>query len=380
MNSWNGIGPAARESRRAGFRQRRHGCVPALRSAQEHLHQVIVQAIVEIALQGPGELRVIDVARMDAARNTCAVPGRDSSARSPARSSRSARARRSPSARARSGASSACTFLRAAVSPRTYASVKSNSMSLPDTDPRQTQLGSGRMHFASRRWWCSEMPMRELVEHMLGVTGKDEARVRELLLRGTLVSGASRFRWTGMGRRRRRALRTCWRPFPIPIRRVRSRPSGACAPFCAAGGSPSRSRARPACASRSCAAEHVLEAADGSGVQAGDAAVSDVLLQGPRRHLPGSSGFHGGPASAGRCGADHVHGPARSCPAGGIHLDGAIRGALKWRTHSACRVGTPADARSGQTSKFVGRTPRSARDALVPPRPRTEPAGKPASL
>jgi hypothetical protein len=42
-----------------------------------------------------------------------------------------------------------------------------------------------------------EMPLRELVEYMLGVTGKDEARVRELLLRGTLVSGASRFRWTG---------------------------------------------------------------------------------------------------------------------------------------------------------------------------------------
>ncbi len=43
-----------------------------------------------------------------------------------------------------------------------------------------------------------EMPVRDLVEHMLGVTGKDEARVRDLLLRGTLVSGASRFRWTGL--------------------------------------------------------------------------------------------------------------------------------------------------------------------------------------
>ena len=42
-----------------------------------------------------------------------------------------------------------------------------------------------------------ELPLRELVGHMLGVTGKDEARIRELLLRGTLVSGASRFRWTG---------------------------------------------------------------------------------------------------------------------------------------------------------------------------------------
>src|SRR5205807_2030704 len=42
-----------------------------------------------------------------------------------------------------------------------------------------------------------ELPVRELVEHMLGVTGKDESRIRELLLRGTVVSGASRFRWAG---------------------------------------------------------------------------------------------------------------------------------------------------------------------------------------
>ena len=42
-----------------------------------------------------------------------------------------------------------------------------------------------------------ELPLRELVEQMLGVAGKDEGRIRELLRRGTLVSGASRFRWTG---------------------------------------------------------------------------------------------------------------------------------------------------------------------------------------
>ena len=42
-----------------------------------------------------------------------------------------------------------------------------------------------------------DLAVRELVEHMLGITGKDEARIRELLLRGTLVTGASRFRWTG---------------------------------------------------------------------------------------------------------------------------------------------------------------------------------------
>lgn len=42
-----------------------------------------------------------------------------------------------------------------------------------------------------------DMPLRELIELMLGVTGKDHARIHGLLLRGTLVSGASRFRWTG---------------------------------------------------------------------------------------------------------------------------------------------------------------------------------------
>jgi hypothetical protein len=42
-----------------------------------------------------------------------------------------------------------------------------------------------------------ELPVRELIEHILGVAGKDEARIREILLRGTMVSGASRFRWAG---------------------------------------------------------------------------------------------------------------------------------------------------------------------------------------
>lgn len=42
-----------------------------------------------------------------------------------------------------------------------------------------------------------DLPIRELLEHMLGVTGKDEPRIREFLKRGSLVSGASRFRWAG---------------------------------------------------------------------------------------------------------------------------------------------------------------------------------------
>jgi hypothetical protein len=42
-----------------------------------------------------------------------------------------------------------------------------------------------------------ELPVRELVEHVLGLAGKDEPRIREILLRGTLIVGASRFRWAG---------------------------------------------------------------------------------------------------------------------------------------------------------------------------------------
>jgi hypothetical protein len=42
-----------------------------------------------------------------------------------------------------------------------------------------------------------QMPLRQLVEQMLALTGKDLARIRDLLLRGTLVSGASRYRWSG---------------------------------------------------------------------------------------------------------------------------------------------------------------------------------------
>ena len=77
-----------------------------------------------------------------------------------------------------------------------------------------------------------EIGTRELVEYMLGLTGKDEARVRELLLRGTLVSGASRFRWrkgaTQSTRRswtgalctlRAGSMGSCWPPYAETLRR-----------------------------------------------------------------------------------------------------------------------------------------------------------------
>ncbi len=43
-----------------------------------------------------------------------------------------------------------------------------------------------------------DMPLRELVEEMLPLLGKDERRISEALGRGTLVSGGSRFRWTAI--------------------------------------------------------------------------------------------------------------------------------------------------------------------------------------
>ena len=43
-----------------------------------------------------------------------------------------------------------------------------------------------------------EIAVRDLVELILATTGKDAARIADLLRRGSLVSGASRFRWTGV--------------------------------------------------------------------------------------------------------------------------------------------------------------------------------------
>jgi hypothetical protein len=60
-----------------------------------------------------------------------------------------------------------------------------------------------------------ELPVRELIENVLGLAGKDEVRIREILLRGTLVSGASRFRWEGF-RTDAEDLREALAAFPDP--------------------------------------------------------------------------------------------------------------------------------------------------------------------
>ena len=40
-----------------------------------------------------------------------------------------------------------------------------------------------------------EMPFRELLEHVVGSAGTDALHVRDILKRGSLVSGGTRFRW-----------------------------------------------------------------------------------------------------------------------------------------------------------------------------------------
>ncbi len=42
-----------------------------------------------------------------------------------------------------------------------------------------------------------DIPIRELIEMALVSVGRDAARIRDTLKRGTLLSGASRLRWTG---------------------------------------------------------------------------------------------------------------------------------------------------------------------------------------
>ena len=43
-----------------------------------------------------------------------------------------------------------------------------------------------------------ELPLAELVERILAMTGKDVARIRQILSRGSFVSGSSRYRWPAL--------------------------------------------------------------------------------------------------------------------------------------------------------------------------------------
>jgi len=90
-----------------------------------------------------------------------------------------------------------------------------------------------------------EMAVRELVEHVLGVTGKDEARIRDLLMRGTLVSGATRFRWAGW-EVESDALRELIATFPDP-EPSRAFAAAACARAILRGGRTAIDMTREAC-------------------------------------------------------------------------------------------------------------------------------------
>jgi hypothetical protein len=59
------------------------------------------------------------------------------------------------------------------------------------------------------------MTLAELVGEILVVAGKNEERVRDLLLRGTLVSGGSRFRWDGW-EADPQMIRRCLESYPDP--------------------------------------------------------------------------------------------------------------------------------------------------------------------
>jgi hypothetical protein len=60
-----------------------------------------------------------------------------------------------------------------------------------------------------------DLPIRDLIEHMLAITGKDELRICEFLKRGSMLSGASRFRWVGW-EVEREPLRELLATFPDP--------------------------------------------------------------------------------------------------------------------------------------------------------------------
>lgn len=70
-------------------------------------------------------------------------------------------------------------------------------MALPDSIP--VKISSEAAGYVSLTAVVTrQMPVRELIETMMAVTGPDHERIRDLLRRGSIVSGASRFRWSGL--------------------------------------------------------------------------------------------------------------------------------------------------------------------------------------
>ena len=70
-------------------------------------------------------------------------------------------------------------------------------MPLPDTIAVKMSSDAGEVSQLTRVA-VQQMPMRELLGRMLGLTGKDEAAVCRVLARGSLVTGAIRMRWESL--------------------------------------------------------------------------------------------------------------------------------------------------------------------------------------
>ena len=69
-------------------------------------------------------------------------------------------------------------------------------MPLPDRIPVKTSSDAGESSLT--RVFVEPIELTELVERMLGFTGKDAALLREVMARGSFVSGATRLRWEGL--------------------------------------------------------------------------------------------------------------------------------------------------------------------------------------
>lgn len=69
-------------------------------------------------------------------------------------------------------------------------------MPLPDRIPVKTSSDAGESSLT--RVFVEPIELTELVERMLGFTGKDAALLREVMARGSFVTGATRLRWEGL--------------------------------------------------------------------------------------------------------------------------------------------------------------------------------------
>ncbi len=243
MKRRKGIGPSRRISSASNLAGRRHGArVPALRRMDEHLHQVIVHAVVEVALEGPGELRMLDVARVD--RGVVGVQAQAAILQLDHQLDGAVVLARGE---IEQGMIVAAQFPPALFpeASRTYASVKSKH-GVTAHRPGETQLRSRRIHLPHAGGGAGTAGARTGGAHAghhrqgRGAHSRTAAARHAGERRVAIPLG-------GMGAGCWKACANCWRRFPIPTRR---RPfacgSAACGRCCAEAAAASRSRARPA--------------------------------------------------------------------------------------------------------------------------------------